>query len=428
MKGAVYSERRKRELTDDVQHGVEDDLAWLDQFIHDVRARARKLSLSLTITRPSRCIEHGCMLVNKKTGKITIPVPTSGFEPTRFLYAGLPEPMSESRFLQIGAQDQFYRISSTSHAIALQQYGFSFAYPCYLEYDGTDNVLLPRMSDFTRTIFQYFVLYGPIPSSVPIPVSEKLSVTISEELRGYINDFPLREQGLFCEICQQPAKSTCNSCRTAWYCCRDHQTSDWRNHRVWCKSHHVISAVSTPRKRNSSLESQTSTQCSDANTSLSSTQFSEVQVEDKIVGDLEIVNVVVDADIAEEDTSHTLVDEESSGSQSETQVVSDTEPVEESKLEDNSEDVVVAVEEDSVDDTNTEETSLPLQVEQKIVTLTNSPSAPHRIYSKLDKTLKIFYSWKFYFCLISVIVAYIVQLLFFYMDLRILHISYPISW
>jgi hypothetical protein len=135
VKGAVFTDKKQRDLGDVVQRCVQDDMAWLDQFVRDMQARAKKQSLPLTVTRPTRCLEHGCMLVDKNTGKITIPIPAKGFESNRFLYAGMPEPMSESRFLQIRAQDQFYRIISTAHAVALQQNGFKFAYPSYLQYN-----------------------------------------------------------------------------------------------------------------------------------------------------------------------------------------------------------------------------------------------------------------------------------------------------
>jgi hypothetical protein len=226
-----------------------------------MRVHAKKLALPLTVTRPARCLEHGCVLVDKQTGKITIPIPTNGFSTDKHPYIGLPESMTETQFLQVKAKDKFYRIISTAHAISMQQFGFRLAYPCFLQYDGASPTPLPRMPDFARTLLQQYVLNGPLPSDLVVPVSEKLNVNISEELRGYINQYPLREQGLFCEVCRKPAKKNCNTCRTAWYCCRDHQTSDWKDHRAWCKSHRV--AGSSTSQRRDSGESQASTQLSD---------------------------------------------------------------------------------------------------------------------------------------------------------------------
>ena len=199
--------------------------------------------------------------MDKQTGRITIPVPAKGFTADRYPYIGLPDSMTEPQFSKLSAKDHFHRIISTAHAVSMQQFGFRLAYPCYLQYDGTSPTPLPRMPDFARTLLQQYVLSGPLTPGLVVPINDKLDVNISEELRGYINSYPLREQGMFCEVCRKPAKQTCNRCRTAWYCCRDHQTSDWKDHRSWCKAHQVAGSFSTPQRRDSGA-SQASTQLS----------------------------------------------------------------------------------------------------------------------------------------------------------------------
>ena len=201
------------------------------------------------------------MLVDKQTGKITIPVPANSFTADRYPYVGLPESMTETQFSKLSAKDDFHRIISTAHAISMQQFGFRLAYPCSLQYDGTSPTPLPRMPDFARTLLQQYALSGQLTPGLVVPINDKLDVNISEELRGYINNYPLREQGMFCEVCRKPAKQTCNRCRAAWYCCRDHQTSDWKDHRTWCRAHQVAGSFSTPQRRDSGV-SQTSTQLS----------------------------------------------------------------------------------------------------------------------------------------------------------------------
>lgn len=198
------------------------------------------------------------MLVDKQTGKITIPVPANSFTADRYPYVGLPESMTETQFSKLSAKDDFHRIISTAHAISMQQFGFRLAYPCSLQYDGTSPTPLPRMPDFARTLLQQYALSGQLTPGLVVPINDKLDVNISEELRGYINNYPLREQGMFCEVCRKPAKQTCNRCRAAWYCCRDHQTSDWKDHRTWCRAHQVAGSFSTPQRRDSGV-SQAST-------------------------------------------------------------------------------------------------------------------------------------------------------------------------
>ncbi|KAJ7188953.1 hypothetical protein C8R46DRAFT_32802 [Mycena filopes] len=40
-----------------------------------------------------------------------------------------------------------------------------------------------------------------------------------------------------CELCGDIGHSTCSLCKGAWYCGKQHQTDDWKAHKVWCKAH-----------------------------------------------------------------------------------------------------------------------------------------------------------------------------------------------
>ncbi|KAJ7188937.1 hypothetical protein C8R46DRAFT_1341569 [Mycena filopes] len=40
-----------------------------------------------------------------------------------------------------------------------------------------------------------------------------------------------------CELCGDIGRSICSFCKGAWYCGQQHQTDDWKAHKVWCKAH-----------------------------------------------------------------------------------------------------------------------------------------------------------------------------------------------
>lgn len=42
-----------------------------------------------------------------------------------------------------------------------------------------------------------------------------------------------------CQFCNQPATLRCSSCKTAAYCCKEHQKEDWKTHKNGCRSWEV---------------------------------------------------------------------------------------------------------------------------------------------------------------------------------------------
>lgn len=48
---------------------------------------------------------------------------------------------------------------------------------------------------------------------------------------------PIKKNGKLCAVCEVSCKSKCQSCKKVYYCCREHQISDWKEHKKIC---HVI--------------------------------------------------------------------------------------------------------------------------------------------------------------------------------------------
>jgi len=370
--------------------------------------------------------------VDKQTGKITIPAPAVGFTMDKYPYIGLPDSMTATQFLQLQAKDKYYRIISTAHAISMQQFGFQFAYPCYLQYDGTSPMPLAPMPDFARTLLQQYVLNGQLPPDLAVPVNDKLNVNISEELRGYINQYPLREQGMFCEVCRKPAKRTCNNCRTAWYCCREHQSSNWKDHRTWCRTHRVTGTLSTPSSRRNSGDFEASTQPFGNIMAQLEAIDTPKAVVTEITGEKETVSheqngeapvshhdhvtpQEVKVEVIEQPITITKAEDVEVAEQLITTTKVEDNTREDNAQEDNArEDNAIVVKEEPISTTSTELESSPRP--QKAVTL-RDPRLPllYQLHAKLSllrtsdagagfqrnlKTVvRLLYSWKFYFCI-----------------------------
>lgn len=45
---------------------------------------------------------------------------------------------------------------------------------------------------------------------------------------------PIKNNGKLCAVCEVSCKSKCQTCKKVYYCCREHQLSDWREHKKIC--------------------------------------------------------------------------------------------------------------------------------------------------------------------------------------------------
>ncbi len=45
---------------------------------------------------------------------------------------------------------------------------------------------------------------------------------------------PIKKNGKLCAVCDASCKSKCQSCKKVYYCCREHQVSDWKEHKKIC--------------------------------------------------------------------------------------------------------------------------------------------------------------------------------------------------
>lgn len=51
---------------------------------------------------------------------------------------------------------------------------------------------------------------------------------------------PIKKNGKICAVCEVSCKLKCKWCKRVYYCCREHQVSDWKEHKKSCN---VVSVI-----------------------------------------------------------------------------------------------------------------------------------------------------------------------------------------
>jgi hypothetical protein len=52
-----------------------------------------------------------------------------------------------------------------------------------------------------------------------------------------------------CGVCQLPSKSKCSNCKRVYYCCKEHQKSDYKIHEKICKLNISKESVLIPKEK-----------------------------------------------------------------------------------------------------------------------------------------------------------------------------------
>jgi hypothetical protein len=64
----------------------------------------------------------------------------------------------------------------------------------------------------------------------------QVSSQVSPPLPNQINEaaIPIKKNGKMCAVCEVSCKLKCQLCKKVYYCCRQHQLSDWKEHKKIC--------------------------------------------------------------------------------------------------------------------------------------------------------------------------------------------------
>lgn len=104
------------------------------------------------------------------------------------------------------------------------------------------NPIRTNIANFTEKICSKVVrlLLENLPSRYRIRELKALVVKFvtllcQEELNG---EMTVEEQHQ-CSVCDKEATQRCSGCQSVYYCSRDHQRKDWKNHRSACRSYRI---------------------------------------------------------------------------------------------------------------------------------------------------------------------------------------------
>ncbi|KAJ7639729.1 hypothetical protein DFH06DRAFT_1478399 [Mycena polygramma] len=213
---------------------MQDDLRWVSQILDHIRSKTPSCNASVH----PKALPYGVVLVEKLSGDVTVPTPpTPLFRPVQ---CGPSPPTWQSKRSVV---DTFYRIQSTAAFVASN----SRSYPCFQVYDGMRRLMLPPSSDATKEILRIATMHPSFPSFQAIQRSDWdicRRVVPDRETAGYLETLSsaIKTGGAPCEVegCRTLTTQKCSTCKGVYYCSKTHQTEDWMNHRVWCKSHRYI--------------------------------------------------------------------------------------------------------------------------------------------------------------------------------------------
>lgn len=92
-------------------------------------------------------------------------------------------------------------------------------------------IILFAVSAMKRVCFHYSQGLSQVSSSSP-PLTMVAMVPSPKKIKE--SSLPIKKTGKMCAVCDVSCKSKCQSCKRVYYCCREHQLSDWRKHKKSC--------------------------------------------------------------------------------------------------------------------------------------------------------------------------------------------------
>lgn len=237
IRGCVWAPWEQAMLDSHARQIVEMDVQWEEKIIAQLHAMSSSAGFRLTVTRPARCLEMGCVLVDKGTGRVTILVKRGHFGRSCVrAIVGTSDPPTEAETLLRREIDNFYVLLSSTeyHKDHLTN---CTLYSSFLVYDLTEDVALPQLSSVSRELVRWRKIHGDLPENGNEVRGVFPLKAYTMELRGALIHMDLVNFGHFCDTCRKPTKFYCPRCKGAWYCSAEHQNQSWATHKPWCKSH-----------------------------------------------------------------------------------------------------------------------------------------------------------------------------------------------
>ncbi|KAG8861225.1 hypothetical protein FRB96_003175 [Tulasnella sp. 330] len=242
-------------------YAAEDD-AWLDRITSSVIPQLETISKThITVTLSDETtLQMACVLVDKSTGKITIPRPKDPNELADGSGGGRGGSSSKvveqsynlclgAKFTADGAKESSARSVSSSLRRLESTLDRTFSlkgYTASLSYNVSKRLPVPPLSDCAREILRSQYLNQPVSRRLAImrryDPEPSAKFDRYNEVLIYLNVMNMIASGVFlCDVnaCRKMAKVVCETCGGSWACSERHQKEYADEHEEWCKAHRI---------------------------------------------------------------------------------------------------------------------------------------------------------------------------------------------
>lgn len=200
---------------------AKEDGVWISSVKDQLRMEADQKSIDLTITEPPFCLDNGCVLVDKSTGRITIPVAksTPDLNPNPAQYrTGASKPLTLQELEVQFMEDLTYAVLSAIDD-SLEEGGL----PCHLSYDVNAPLGVPSLSYIARALIDACMRYG-LPTSVLEDEHGRRLTQLKGELQSNLRFMVerVRKFGCLCDQCGNFTHNRCPQPKCIAWCCPAH--------------------------------------------------------------------------------------------------------------------------------------------------------------------------------------------------------------
>lgn len=239
---------------------AEEDEAWLGRVKSNVIPQIASMCnivVNITPEEDVPCLELAAVVVEKGTGKITIPTPKDTTE-----LAGKKGGSSSKRNVELsftlslgpkgimdGPKDSTHRSVAGSLRRLESTLDTTFnekGYTAMCVYNGTRRLAVPMLSECARELLRSQALNQPDSRRLAILRRYDPNPTTRfekyNEVFIYLNVMNVVGNGLYlCDLasCRKMGKMVCRSCAGSWACSEKHQMEYADDHEEWCKTHRI---------------------------------------------------------------------------------------------------------------------------------------------------------------------------------------------
>jgi hypothetical protein len=185
-------------------------------------------------------LKYGSIYIDKSTGVVSIPTLSGAY--SRHTVGGISNPTYDKGYGHLrGSRDSFVGnyVYSKQDVLDLhlqwdmQKYQLAIPVPADARLYIRNKLGDPRASADGKRNLDNLLKHL---HEMGTPGRDE-NVQMDDTLRGCVQT--CLDMGMPCETCHNLGDKRCSKCGGAWYCSREHQETDWKEHKGWCKKNRL---------------------------------------------------------------------------------------------------------------------------------------------------------------------------------------------